>query len=404
MPLTDAKIRTTKPSEAVQKLPDGGGLYLEIHPNGRRTWRLRYWIAKKEARATLGQYPAMSLQQARLERERLKSQIRDGVSPTEERRREKACRRAHAGDTLEAVAEDWVTMMAPVWSPKTLSDTRKLLHHNAYPAMGQRPIRDIKPIDVLDILFAIRDRGAPSLALQLRSVLSRVFRHGIVTLRCDGDPASLVQGAINAPSVNHARALSPAEIARVLASFQSPAVNRVTAIAGEILLRTFVRAKELRFAEWREFEGGLWVIPPERMKVKGRGRKAHIVPLSRQALALVEELRRINGHRGMPFQIGKTSPISDNTINHAIERFGYIGERVTGHDFRSTAATWLYENGYPGDLIEMQLAHLDRNVTRRSYNHAERLDERRAMVQAYSDYLDSTRPHDGPVSARPSTG
>lgn len=389
MALTDAKIRAAKPTGSTFKLMDGFGLYLEVSPTGRRSWRFRYWMDNIESRLTLGQYPLMSLQEARKERDRLREMIGKGVSPNQERKLERLTRKLDQSNTLHVLADEWLAMKQKTWSPHTHQCASRCIIQNAYPALGSVPIRDIKPPMILAVLRQMEARGAAKYAVRLRTFLSQIFRYGIATLRCDSDPASMLDGAVEIGTTRHARAVSIEELRELWRRLDGHGGYRTTALAIRLLALTFVRTHEIRSAEWADFEGDLWSIPPEKMKIKGFGRRHHLVPLSRQAQAVLQELRGITGgNRWLfpsPFDPRRT--IGENTINCAIVNLGFAKGQITGHAFRATASTWLYDQGYYGDMIELQLAHVDRNKTRRAYRHSEWLEERRAMMQAYADWV-----------------
>lgn len=389
MALTDAKIRAAKPAAAVQKLVDGFGLYLEISPTGRRSWRFRYWLDGKEARLTLGQYPLMSLQDARKERDRMREMVSRGVSPNQARKVEKLVRRVNRETTFKVVADEWLAMKKEKWTQSSWIRQSGCLINNAYPAFGDMPIKDIRPPMILSVLRKMEARGARNYAVSLRQLISQVFQYAVATLRCETDPASVLKGAVQTPSVKHSRPIPQTELRELWRRLAGYGGQRTTILAIKLLALTFVRTHELRKAEWEEFSEDLWSIPPEKMKIKSFGRRHHLVPLSRQAQAVVQELRRLTGAGQylFPSHSSKAEFLSESTINRAIYCLGFEKGQITGHDFRATASTWLYDQGYYGDMIELQLAHVDKNQTRRAYRHSEWLEERRAMMQAYADWL-----------------
>lgn len=391
MALTDARIRAAKPGDKVQQLVDGFGLYLEVSPTGRRSWRFRYWLDSKEARLTLGQYPLMSLQEARKERDRLREMVARGVSPNQERKVAKLTRKLVRETTFQAVAEEWLAAKKSTWSVSTHGSISRCLSRNAYPAFGAVPIKSVNPPMVLAVLQAMEKRGAKRYAILLRTCLSRIFRYGVATLRCDSDPAALVTGAITPDETRHTRAVTREELRELWQKLEDYGGHRTTILAIRLLALTFVRTHELRYAEWSEVSEDftLWSIPPERMKIKSFGRRHHLVPLATQAQAVMCELHAITGSSPLlfPSAINRRRVLGEGTINAAIQGLGFSTGQITGHTFRSTASTWLYDQGYYGDMIELQLAHIDRNRTRRAYRHSEWLEERREMMQAYADWL-----------------
>lgn len=383
MPLTDTLIRNTKPQDKPIQLVDGFGLYLEVRPTGARHWRMRYRLDGKDSRISLGQYPLMSLKEARAERERIRALLAQGVSPIEERRTEKAIRRRQATDTFEQLAREWLDRRSEKWTDYYQRNVLACLEQNAFPSIGALPIRRVTSAHILAILQAMEDRGVRTYAIQLRQWISAIFRHAIVTLRADTDPAAPLKGAIERPAIQHARCLSREEIDDFLEALDAYKGNRTTVLAIKMLLYCFVRTIEMRTARWEDIDGDLWVIPAGRMKM----RRTHSVPLSRQALEVIEELRTITGANQwlFPGQRDPKKPMSGTTVNRALE---YMGIQATGHDFRATASTWLNELGFRSDVIERQLAHVEGNATRRAYNHALYLDERRDMMQKWADWVD----------------
>ena len=383
MPLTDTLIRNTKPGPKPIQLVDGFGLYLEVRPTGARHWRMRYRLEGKDSRISLGQYPLMSLKEARAERERIRALLSQGISPIEERRTEKAIRRKQTKDTFEELALEWLDRRSDKWTDYYQRNVLSCLERNAFPSIGPLPIRRVTSAHILAILQTMEERGVSTYAIQLRQWISAIFRHAIVTLRADTDPASALKGAIERPAIQHARCLSREEIDDFRGALDAYKGNRTTTLAIKILLYCFVRTVEMRTARWEDIDGDLWVIPAGKMKM----RRVHSVPLSRQALAVIDELRTITGSNQWLFP-GMRDPkkhMSGTTVNRALE---YMGVPATGHDFRATASTHLNEMGFRADVIERQLAHVEGNATRRAYNHALYLDERRDMMQKWADWVD----------------
>lgn len=386
MPLTDTQIRNTKTEAKAIQLVDGFGLYLEIRPTGARFWRMRFWLDGKDSRMTIGRYPVMGLKEARVERDRIRKMIADGISPTAEKKARRALRIKQQGDTFQTIADEWLDRKQAKWSPYYRKQAEACLRNNAHPFIGDMPMRQITSAHILSIMQQMEERGAHTFAIQLRQWISAIFRHAIVTLRADTDPAAALKGAIERPQVVHSRALPVEEIRRLRDSLESYGGNRTTVLAMKLMLYTFVRTAEARMARWDEFDGTIWLIPAGRMKM----RRAHLVPLSIQAQAVIEEVRGITGSGEWLFPNTRRPRLcmSATTINRALEYMGFATGEVTGHDFRATASTHLNELGYHADLIERQLAHVDRNTVRRSYNHAQYLEERTAMMQEWSNWID----------------
>jgi integrase len=390
--LTDTKLRTAKPAEKPYILQDGSGLYLEVRPSGSKYWRYRYWLTpEKDGRYTIGEYPAVSLAEARRERERVRELVKLGVNPTQEKKTDKLRQSHERANTFEAVAREWLERKKTKWSTYSHKQATSCLEQNAFPKIGKLPIRKVSAAHLLEILQTMEKRGAETYAMQLRQWCSAIFRHAVVTLRADGDPAAALKGALSRPQINHSKPMSAEQIGDFKAKLTKYGGNRTTVIAMRLMLYTFVRTAELRKAPWTEFdiENVEWKIPPERMKMK----RVHVVPLPRQALVLLEELRTITGSGKWLFPNFRrpNDVMSATTINRALEHMGYASGLWTGHDFRATASTRLHEMGYRSEWIERQLAHVEENKTKAAYNHAEYLPERRTMMQAWADWIDKVQ-------------
>lgn len=401
MPLTDAKIRTAKPSTKPIKLADGGGLYLEVRPNGSKLWRYRYRIAGKENVFAIGGYPEVSLADARAQQSEARALVKQGVNPSHRRQIDRLAVREANANTFEAVAEEWIAKKADRWTPYYQGQVRGFLKRDAYAYIGKLPIREVTAAQLLEIVRRVEGRGAISVALAIRQWCSAIFRYAVATLRADHDPAAALRGAVYRPKTVHRKPLTPEQIVRFKAQLEKYGGYRTTVLALHLMLLTFVRTVELRKAVWAEFdlEKAEWRIPSERMKMG----EPHVVPLSTQAVALLLELKTYTGGRDMLFPNYRRPRdcMTNTTLNRALERMGLNGKDSIGfsaHGFRATASTILNEMGYRSDLIERQLAHAERNKVRASYNHAEYMPERKAMMQAWADYLDGLR-GDGKVVA-----
>lgn len=397
MPLTDLKLRRAKPESKPYKLTDSGGLYIEVRPSGSKLWRYRYRIAGKENVYALGEYPAVSLSDARTTRDEARGLVKQGIHPAHVRQAEKLENIAAGANTFEVIAAEYAEQKSRTWSERYANQFNRAMKANVYPYIGKLPIRQVTSQHILEIMRRMDKGGAPTYAILVRQWCSAVFRFAASTMRADADPAAALKGAIERPDVTHARALSPAEISEYLGKLAKFGGNRTTAIALELLLLTFVRTAEIRKAEWSEFDldGGLWKIPGGKMKK----RRIHVVPLSTQALELIRELKVITGGGQWLFPNTRRprDVMSATTINRALEYMGYPTGQVTGHDFRATASTRLYEMGYPEAHIEMQMAHAKKNKTAAAYNHAQYLPERIRMMQDWSDYVYSLEKGSGKV-------
>lgn len=394
MPLTDTKIRNAKPAEKPYKLQDGLGLFLDVRPSGVKVWRYRYWKADgKDGLYTIGDYPGVSLSEARKAREWAREQVKQGLNPTSSKKAEQQRVIDENAVTFESVAREWIDQNRPHWSPSYLRQVERFLSKDVFPAIGAFPIRSVKSAHLLNVIREIEKRGAQSIAALVRQWAGQIFRYAVATLRADGDPSAALAGAIKRAPVRHNPPLSKDEIPRFLVLLGKYGGYRATVIALRIMLYTFVRTVELRKAKWDEFDfsAAEWRVPAENLKMGKRMKagESHIVPLSRQSLALLAELKTLSG--GQPFlfpnlRTPKTC-MTATTINKALERMGYAG-KFSGHGFRSTASTMLHELGWRSELIERQLAHAERNKVKSAYNHAEYLPERRLMMQAWADWID----------------
>ena len=389
MPLTDTTIRNIKPGTKPQKLFDAGGLFILVAPNGGRWWRLKYRFGGKEKLLSLGIYPDVGLKEAREKRDALRKQIAAGVDPSGARRDEKASR----SYTFEIVAREYISSRSKRWSPRTLSLVTSRLKTDLFPKIGSRPINAIAAKELLRVLQAVQGRGAVETAHRLRQDASLIFRFALAQGHVDRDPAADLRGALHERTTkHHASITEPKEIGALMRAIEGysgePAVRAALRLAPHV----FLRPGELRAAEWTEidFDAAEWRVQANRMKLK----ETHIVPLSRQALRILTELRAITGKRRLIFPSIRTAerPISETTINATLRRMGYTKEQMTGHGFRSLASTRLNESQkWHRDAIERQLAHGERDKVRASYNYAEHLIERRKMMQWWSDYLDALR-------------
>jgi integrase len=299
MPLTDTKIRNAKPGEKPIKLTDGGGLYLEVRPTGAKLWRYRYRIAGKENVFAIGEYPAVSLADARAARAEARALVKQGIHPAHQRRLSKASQIAENANTFQAVALEWIEQRRAKWTPYYLRQVERFMVADVFPYIGSLPIRTVTAAHLLEIVKRIEKRGAETVALLVRQWCSAIFRYAVATLRADNDPAAALRGAIHRPKVQHRKPLTREQIADFVKALDGYAGYRTTVIALRLMLLTFVRTVELRGARWEEidFDWAEWRIPAERMKM----REPHIVPLSRQAVELLRELHTYTGGRGFLF-------------------------------------------------------------------------------------------------------
>lgn len=395
MPLTDAKVRALKPRDKPYRLGDAGGLYVEVATNGSRYWRMKYRVAGKEKRLAFGVYPDVSLADAREKRDAAKKILAAGGDPSETKKAEKLAQKLNAENTFEAIAREWHQTKADRWSLRYRDEIIDTFEKDIFPYIGKRPIADLKPMELLEALRKMEKRGALEKMRKVRQRCGEVFRFAIITGRANYNPAPDLASALATPKKEHFPFLTAQELPYFLKDLSGYTGSVITKTATKIIMLTGVRTQELRFARWQDidFEKGLWNIPVEVMKMK----RPHVVPLSTQVIELFSSLKPITGGYPLVF-IGRNDqrkPISKESINQVIELLGYKG-RLTGHGFRHTMSTILHEQGYNSAWIETQLAHVDKNSIRGTYNHAKYLDGRREMLQWYADYMDNLE-HDGNV-------
>ena len=405
MPLTDTAVRQAKPADKDFTLTDGSGLSLFVATNGTKSWHFRFSWLGKQPRMSLGTYPEISLKDARELRDQARGLVAKGIDPRAKRREEKHQASALAMNTFEAVANEWHAFKAPRMVASTSggsAQARFYLDKDLIPVLGKIPIADVKRSDVLAALRRIEKRGALNSARKCRSWLNEIFRYGMVSGYLDINPASdLDIVAQQEPPVRHNPMLVRSELKEFFAVLEASTAAAYVKCAIRILWLTGVRTTELRNAttDQVDLDAGLWSIPPDAVKqLKKRVRRqskedevpAYLVPLSRQA---VEEMRKVHQLTGgyrllIAGRNDPRQPISNNTVNSALKRMGYEG-RLTGHGIRASISTALNEMGYNGDWVEAQLSHASGSKVRRSYNHAEYVEQRRAMMQEWADYLDS---------------
>lgn len=391
--LTDVKVRTAKPREAVWKLSDGGGLQLWITPAGGKHWKLAYRFAGKQLKLSVGQYPVTSLADARDRREEAKKLLARGIDPSAHGKVQKATAAVAAATTFRLVAEELVEKKRREGrADATLAKTEWLVGF-AYPSLGNMPISEITAPQVLDVLRKVEARGRLESARRLRSVMGEVFRYAIATARAEGDPTAALRGALVTPKVKHRAAVTDrAAFGAMLRAIDGYDGQPVTRHALQLMALLFPRPGELRMAAWEEFDipNAVWTIPAERTKM----RRAHRVPLPKQALAILAALKKETGQGPLAFPSVRSAhrPISENTTNAALRRLGYSVDEATSHGFRATASTLLNECGlWSADVIERALAHVEKDDVRRAYARGEHWDERVKMAQWWADELDTMR-------------
>ncbi len=394
MPLTDAAIKKLKPEDKQYKLSDGGGLYLLVHPSGGKYWRLAYRINDKQKTLSVGTYPDVSLKDARDRRETARKQLANDIDPGEARQAKKRDDMIAASNTFEAVAREWIENRSNDWTAGHKALTLKTLEQDAFPTLGRRRIAEITPLELLESVRKIEKRGALEIASRVLQRCSAVFRFGIATGRCNGNPATELRGALKSPKRDHYTTIEKGGLPQLLRDIDTYQGSPMTVYALQLMALTFVRTRELTEAEWSEIDldKAEWIIPAGRMKM----RRPHLVPLSTQAVAVFREAEKLSGDRRFVFpnRNDPSKPASNAIILRALGRMGYTG-KMTGHGFRSAASTLLNENkskwGIHKDHIEIQLAHVEKNASRGAYNFAEYQEDRIIMMQRWADYLDELK-------------
>lgn len=386
MPLNDMQIRRAKPEAKAYTIGDGQGLSLLIEPNGSKSWRFRYRYAGKPKMISLGVYPTITLADARARRDDARKLVAEGKNPSEVRKQQKLALQIESENAFEKIAREWHQLKSTKWSSGYASDIIEAFQNDIFPYMGARPVGEIKPLELLNVLRKIESRGALEKMRKVRQRCSEVFRYAIATGRAEFNPAADLSSALEVHKSTHFPFLKAEEIPDFLRALDSYTGSRLVQIATKLLMITGVRTIELRAALWSEFDldNAIWEIPAERMKM----RRPHLVPLSTQALKLLNELKMMTGNYRyvFPGRNDPNKPMSEASINQLIKRIGYAG-RVTGHGFRHTMSTILHENGFDSKWIEVQLAHVDKNAIRGTYNHANYLSPRIKMMVFYSSYI-----------------
>lgn len=384
MALTDIQIKRAKPQDKPYTLNDGQGLSLLINPDGSKGWHFRFRFAGKARLMSFGSYDIVSLAEAREKREVARRQVANGIDPVQERKAQKLAQKLSTENSFEAVSREWHAAKADRWTVAYREEIIKTFEQDVFPFIGKRPIAEIKPLELLEVLKRIEKRGALEKTRKVRQRCGEVFRYAIITGRAEYNPAPDLAIALAVPKQKHHPYLSEEELPHFVRDLETYTGSIITKNATKIVMLTGVRTQEMRFATWEEInlEKGIWEIPAERMKM----RRPHIVPLSTQVIEIFQQLKPITEHYPYIFigRNNRTKPISKESVSQVIELLGYKG-RATGHGFRHTMSTILHEHGFNSAWIELQLAHADKNNIRGTYNHALYLDKRRDMLQWYAD-------------------
>jgi integrase len=402
---SNATIKSIKTGDPRQRLSDGEGLYLKLFVNGgSHGWRFDYSLDGRRNTLSLGTYPDTTLSDARRRAEDARRLIKNGRDPSDLRKaarkkvaaRREAESRAAAGlpplDSFEAIAREWYAKHAPSWADTHADKILRRLERDVFPWIGGKPIKSIRPADLLSVFKRVEERGALETTHRVQQNCGQVFRYAVATARAESDPSRDLRGALPPWKPQHYPTITdPRAVGRLLRDIDNYDGGFVTKCAMKLSPLLFVRPGELRRAEWSEInlEAAEWRIPTSKMKA----RVLHIVPLATQAVAILQELKPLTGRSAWVFPGVRTNgePMSENTVNAALRRLGYDRTMLTAHGFRGMASTMLHESGWPTDVIERQLSHCERNSVKAAYNHAEHLPARRQMMQAWADFLDSLR-------------
>ena len=394
MTLTDTRIKNAKPKDKLYRLSDSKGLYIEIHPNGSKYWRLKYRFAKKEKRLALGVYPRVTLKAARKACELPKDQLEQGIDPGQAKQAKKVEQSQAQANNMEAIAREWHIQQAKKWSESYSNKVMRSMERDLFPFMGTLPLDQITPPQLLVVFRRVESRGAVESAHRLKQTVGQIFRYAVATGRAQRDITTDLKGALATPQKKHFPAITePAQVGRLLNMLDNYQGTATVRAALKLAPLVFVRSKELRQAEWREidFEAAEWRIPGSKMKMG----EDHIVPLSKQAIEVLEEQKLLTGHwNGYVFPSARSPrrPMSDNAILSAFRNMGISKEKMTGHGFRAMARTILDEVLEERvELIEHQLAHAVKDSLGRAYNRTSHLPKRKEMMQRWADYLDVLR-------------
>lgn len=395
MKLADTFVKNKKGNGTVQKYADGGGLYLHITPEGKKSWRLGYRFMGKQKLLVIGPYPAICLKEARERREDAKKLLLDNIDPSAAKQEAKRIAANAAANSFQVIALEWLDKYSVKWTPAYKSHILRRMEKYVFPSLGKRPIKSITAPELLDALRRAEAKGAGVMAHMALNECGRIFRYAIATGRAERDISADLRGALTPMTYNrHFAAVTESkEVGKLLLALDAYKGTFTLRCALRLSPLVFVRPGELARAEWKEidFETNEWRIPAERMKM----RQMHIVPLARQAVEILQEAHKLSGQGRYVFpargRVEDDKPINRISLVRALRLIGYSKEEMTQHGFRAMASTLLNEHGYNRDWIERQLAHGDRNGIRAAYNYAEYMPERRKMMQDWADMLEAWR-------------
>jgi integrase len=388
--LTELGIKKSKSSIKEKKLYDGKGLYLLLHTNGSKYWRVKYRFLSKEKVFSLGVWPNISLTEARKIRNEVKIVLNSGQDPNVVKNNILLNKQVDQLNTFKAVADEWLLIKEKEWKQNNFQDVKRAIENHLYPDLGHRPLSEITSAELLLVLKKIEGQGKYEATRRARQKCEAIFRYANLSQRCENNPASNLKGALASPKKKKFNALNPEELPEFLIKLNEYNGSIITKLALRLVLYTLARTAEIRFATWNEFDlessEPLWRVPKERMKMGIE----HHVPLSSQSLRVIKQVRKYSeGDHYVFHQINNPNkPMSENTMLYAIYRMGYRSH-ATVHGFRATISTLLNENEYNPDVIERLLSHQEKNKVRDSYNRAEYLPQRKKYLQWLGDYIDS---------------
>ena len=392
--LTNTACKNAKTAEKPRKLSDGQGLYLDVRPSGNKIWRMKFRYNGKENRLTFGEYPLVSLQEAREKKDSARRLLAEGINPALEKKKKQLELQTSAENTFEKIACEWHEFNRDGWSENHARTVMRRLEQDIFPKIGAIPLKEVNAPILLDAIRAVEKREAFEMARRSLQYSGQIFRYAIVTGRGERDVAADLKGALKPFKRGHCASMDAKELPDFLAALERNEARLFPQmqIAIELLMLTFVRTSELIKATWNEFDldDGIWIIPAHRMKM----RSDHLVPLSKQSLELLERLKTMNPNREyiFPSQQNPRNHMSNNTILFALGRMGYRG-KMTGHGFRALAMSTIKERlDYRHEVIDRQLAHAPRGQVQKAYDRAQFLDDRKVMMQEWADFIDKTNP------------
>jgi integrase len=400
-PLSPLQVKNAKGKDKLYKLADGGGLYLAVFPTGSKLWRMKHRQAEgQETILSFGKFPDVSLEQARAKREEARKQKASGIDPAINRKAQKATRQERAANSFELVAREWYVKQLPNWVAAHADRVLRRLEVDVFPKIGAKPVADVTAPDYLAVFRKIEERGALETAHRVKSICGQIVRYAIATGRTESDPTTALRGALPPAKTTHLSAITdPKQVAELLRMIDGYTGTFIVACALKISPYVFVRPGELRTAEWTDID----LEAAEWRYIVTKTNTQHIVPLAKQAVAILQELHALTGRDRYVFPSARTGerPMSDNAILAAMRRMGIAKEEMTGHGFRAMARTILDEVlGIRPDLIEHQLAHAVKDPNGRAYNRTAHLPERKKMMQLWADYLDKIKAGADVVSLR----